>query len=116
MSDHFGGSPLPPQIYPPINVLPSLSRLMKSAIGEGMTRKDHGDVSNQLVRTGWHGGDTGRGSFVTSKPFTPAWGWDLAAHHGLKTLNFGTSFMGGGSLGWGGSPGGPKPQNGGAEL
>ena len=36
------------QIYPPINVLPSLSRLMKNAIGEGMTRKDHGDVSNQL--------------------------------------------------------------------
>uniref|UniRef100_H2L6Q0 Vacuolar proton pump subunit B n=1 Tax=Oryzias latipes TaxID=8090 RepID=H2L6Q0_ORYLA len=35
-------------IYPPINVLPSLSRLMKSAIGEGMTRKDHADVSNQL--------------------------------------------------------------------
>nr|XP_023408297.1 V-type proton ATPase subunit B, kidney isoform [Loxodonta africana] len=40
--------PLFLQIYPPINVLPSLSRLMKSAIGEGMTRKDHGDVSNQL--------------------------------------------------------------------
>ena len=38
------------QIYPPINVLPSLSRLMKSAIGEELTRKDHGDVSNQLVR------------------------------------------------------------------
>ena len=37
------------QIYPPINVLPSLSRLMKSAIGEGMTRDDHADVSNQLV-------------------------------------------------------------------
>ena len=36
------------QIYPPVNVLPSLSRLMKSAIGEGMTRKDHGEVSNQL--------------------------------------------------------------------
>src|ERR1700733_991007 len=35
-------------VYPPINVLPSLSRLMKSAIGEGYTRKDHGDVSNQL--------------------------------------------------------------------
>lgn len=35
-------------VYPPINVLPSLSRLMKSAIGEGHTRKDHGDVSNQL--------------------------------------------------------------------
>ena len=36
------------QIYPPINVLPSLSRLMKNAIGEGMTRNDHSDVSNQL--------------------------------------------------------------------
>ncbi|XP_023215786.1 V-type proton ATPase subunit B-like [Centruroides sculpturatus] len=36
------------QIYPPINVLPSLSRLMKSAIGTDMTRKDHPDVSNQL--------------------------------------------------------------------
>ena len=36
------------QIYPPINVLPSLSRLMKSAIGEGMTRIDHASVSNQL--------------------------------------------------------------------
>jgi len=36
------------KVYPPINVLPSLSRLMKSAIGEGMTRRDHGDVSNQL--------------------------------------------------------------------
>ncbi|KAF6262268.1 P-loop containing nucleoside triphosphate hydrolase protein [Scenedesmus sp. NREL 46B-D3] len=36
------------QVYPPINVLPSLSRLMKSAIGEGMTRKDHSEVSNQL--------------------------------------------------------------------
>ena len=29
-------------------MLPSLSRLMKSAIGEGMTREDHSDVSNQL--------------------------------------------------------------------
>ena len=35
-------------VFPPINVLPSLSRLMKSAIGEGMTRNDHGSVSNQL--------------------------------------------------------------------
>lgn len=38
------------QVYPPINVLPSLSRLMKSAIGDKLTRKDHSDVSNQLVR------------------------------------------------------------------
>ncbi|RLG56981.1 MAG: V-type ATP synthase subunit B [Hadesarchaea archaeon] len=35
-------------IYPPINVLPSLSRLMKDGIGKGRTREDHGDLSNQL--------------------------------------------------------------------
>jgi len=35
-------------IYPPIEVLPSLSRLMKDGIGEGYTREDHPDVSNQL--------------------------------------------------------------------
>merc|ERR1712176_1719660 len=35
-------------VYPPINVLPSLSRLMKSAIGKGMTREDHSPVSNQM--------------------------------------------------------------------
>merc|ERR1719291_327933 len=36
------------KIYPPINVLPSLSRLMKSAIGKGMTRRDHPSISNQM--------------------------------------------------------------------
>merc|ERR1711871_1547220 len=46
------------QIYPPINVLPSLSRLMKSAIGEGMTRADHPDVSNQLYANYAIGKDT----------------------------------------------------------
>lgn len=35
-------------IYPPINVLPSLSRLMKDGIGEGYTREDHQDLANQL--------------------------------------------------------------------
>ena len=35
-------------VYPPINVLPSLSRLMKDGIGEGQTREDHSGVSNQL--------------------------------------------------------------------
>ena len=35
-------------IYPPISVLPSLSRLMKDGIGEGYTRADHNDVANQL--------------------------------------------------------------------
>ncbi|MFP9191627.1 ATP synthase subunit B [Natronosalvus vescus] len=35
-------------IEPPINVLPSLSRLMDDGIGEGLTRADHADVSDQL--------------------------------------------------------------------
>jgi len=35
-------------IYPPINVLPSLSRLMDEGIGGGKTREDHRELSNQL--------------------------------------------------------------------
>ncbi|MFC7132557.1 MULTISPECIES: ATP synthase subunit B [Salinibaculum] len=35
-------------IQPPINVLPSLSRLMDDGIGEGLTRGDHGGVSDQI--------------------------------------------------------------------
>ena len=35
-------------VYPPVSVLPSLSRLMKDGIGEGFTRADHSDCSNQL--------------------------------------------------------------------
>ncbi|MGI0006085.1 MAG: V-type ATP synthase subunit B, partial [Nitrososphaera sp.] len=35
-------------IYPPVNVLMSLSRLMKDGVGEGKTRSDHPEVGNQL--------------------------------------------------------------------
>ncbi|NLZ47576.1 MAG: V-type ATP synthase subunit B [Clostridiales bacterium] len=35
-------------IYPPVDILPSLSRLMKDGIGEGYTREDHADVGNQI--------------------------------------------------------------------
>ncbi len=35
-------------IYPPIDVMPSLSRLKEKGIGEGKTREDHSDISNQL--------------------------------------------------------------------
>ena len=35
-------------LYPPVNVLPSLSRLMKDGIGEGYTRADHSPLANQL--------------------------------------------------------------------
>ena len=41
-------------IYPPVNALSSLSRLMKDGIGEGMTRKDHPHVSNQLFASYSH--------------------------------------------------------------
>ena len=41
-------------IYPPINCLPSLSRLMKDGIGEGMTRSDHPHLSNQLFASYSH--------------------------------------------------------------
>lgn len=35
-------------VYPPVGVLPSLSRLMKDGIGKGFTRVDHQDLANQL--------------------------------------------------------------------
>ena len=41
-------------IYPPVNGLPSLSRLMKDGIGEGMTREDHPHLANQLFASYSH--------------------------------------------------------------
>ncbi|MHA1144202.1 MAG: V-type ATP synthase subunit B [Candidatus Helarchaeota archaeon] len=35
-------------VYPPIDILSSLSRLMKSGIGKGLTREDHADLASQL--------------------------------------------------------------------
>ena len=35
-------------VYPPVSILPSLSRLMKDGIGEGFTREDHSPLANQL--------------------------------------------------------------------
>jgi V/A-type H+-transporting ATPase subunit B len=35
-------------VYPPVNVLPSLSRLMKDGTGEGFTHADHPALANQL--------------------------------------------------------------------
>jgi V/A-type H+-transporting ATPase subunit B len=37
-------------VFPPIDVLPSLSRLMQKGIGEGRTRKDHRSVANHLYK------------------------------------------------------------------
>ncbi|MDD6484379.1 MAG: V-type ATP synthase subunit B [Clostridiales bacterium] len=35
-------------VYPPVSILPSLSRLMKDGIGKGYTREDHPELANQL--------------------------------------------------------------------
>ena len=35
-------------VYPPVEILPSLSRLMKDGIGKGYTREDHPDLAGQL--------------------------------------------------------------------
>ena len=60
------------QVYPPINVLPSLSRLMKSAIGEGMTRRDHDALSNQMYANYAIGKDTAAmKSVVGEEALTP---------------------------------------------
>ena len=45
-------------VEPPIDVIPSLSRLMDDGIGEGLTRADHGDVSDQLYASYAAGNDT----------------------------------------------------------
>jgi V/A-type H+-transporting ATPase subunit B len=44
-------------VYPPINVLPSLSRLMKDGIGDGFTREDHPDLANQIFSAYAHVGE-----------------------------------------------------------
>ncbi|HHX62606.1 MAG TPA: V-type ATP synthase subunit B [Epulopiscium sp.] len=41
-------------VYPPIDILPSLSRLMKDGIGEGYTREDHSDLANQIFASYSH--------------------------------------------------------------
>ena len=39
-------------IYPPVNILPSLSRLMKDGIGKGYTREDHPELADQIFTAG----------------------------------------------------------------
>lgn len=44
-------------IFPPIDVLPCLSRLMNAGIGEGKTREDHSALANQLYAAYAHGNE-----------------------------------------------------------
>jgi len=54
-------------IYPPINVLPSLSRLMREGIGEGKTRDDHKDLADQLYDACSKGGKARNLSRIVSE-------------------------------------------------
>lgn len=47
-------------IFPPIDILPSLSRLMQNGIGEGRTRPDHRKIANLLYRNYARGRDLRR--------------------------------------------------------
>ena len=71
-------------IYPPINILPSLSRLMKDGIGAGFTREDHQDLANQLFSAYAKVGDARNlASVIGEDELTPI---------DKKYLEFGTEF------------------------
>ena len=71
-------------IYPPINILPSLSRLMKDGIGEGYTREDHQDLANQLFSAYAKVGD--------ARNLASAIGEDELSPTDKKYLEFGKAF------------------------
>lgn len=71
-------------IYPPISVLPSLSRLMKDGIGAGYTREDHQDLANQLFSSYAHVGD--------ARALASVIGEDELSPLDKKYLKFGNAF------------------------
>ena len=71
-------------IYPPINVLPSLSRLMKDGIGEGFTREDHQSVADQLFSAYAKVGE--------ARALASVIGEDELSDEDKKYLEFGKSF------------------------
>ena len=71
-------------IYPPINVLPSLSRLMKDGIGAKYTREDHQDVANQLFSSYARVGE--------ARDLASVIGEDELSPIDKKYLEFGTAF------------------------
>lgn len=71
-------------VYPPINVLPSLSRLMKDGIGEGYTREDHQSVANQLFSSYAKVGD--------ARALASVIGEDELSDTDKKYLEFGNRF------------------------
>ena len=71
-------------IYPPINVLPSLSRLMKDGIGEGLTRGDHNSVSSQLFAA--------YARVIDVRNLASVIGLDELSRHDQRYLAFGNLF------------------------
>lgn len=71
-------------IYPPVNVLPSLSRLMKDGIGAGYTREDHQGLANQLFSSYAHVGE--------ARALASVIGEDELSPLDKKYLKFGTAF------------------------
>lgn len=71
-------------VYPPVSVLPSLSRLMKDGIGEGYTRADHQAVANQLFASYAKVSDArGLANVIGEEELSPA---------DKQYLSFGTEF------------------------
>lgn len=71
-------------VYPPVGILPSLSRLMKDGIGEGFTRADHPAVSNQLFAS--------YSKVQEAKSLAGVIGEDELSELDRKYLAFGTAF------------------------
>lgn len=71
-------------IYPPVAVLPCLSRLMNRGIGKGRTREDHADVANQLYAVYAEGCDL--------RDLVAIVGEDGLSDRDKKFLHFATAF------------------------
>jgi len=71
-------------IYPPIAILPSLSRLMKDGVGEGFTREDHAELSNQLFAS--------YSAVSDARSLASVIGEDELSHIDRKYLEFGERF------------------------
>ena len=71
-------------IYPPIGILPSLSRLMKDGIGEGFTREDHSILANQLFSS--------YAKVQDAKSFASVIGEDELSASDKRLLQFGKDF------------------------
>ena len=71
-------------IFPPVDVLPSLSRLMQRGIGQGRTREDHRDIANALYAQYAKGCDLRRLEAIVGR--------DAMSESDRKMLDFAAAF------------------------